>query len=127
MRKLHLGDGCTLPMYFLMKLCEQKHRQVERPADTGSSWSQDSPVCQVAVDSKRCCWSKAWASLEGGASHRVACRRQKTEATSSAAQRCPSPLVCEPSSPTIHSSSAFTLYLSVAQPGISRENTEETS
>lgn len=66
-RKLHLGDGCTLPMYFLMKLCEQKHRQVERPADTGSSWFPDSVVCQVAVDSKRCCWSKAWASLEGGA------------------------------------------------------------
>ena len=66
-RLKRLSSSSTLPMYFLMQLCEQKHRQVERPADTGSSWSTDSPVCQVAFDSKMCCWSKAWASLEGGA------------------------------------------------------------
>ena len=59
--------------------------------------------------------------------HKMPCGRQKMEATSSATRRCPSPLVCKPSSPTTHSCSAFTLYLSVAQPVISRENTEETS
>ena len=59
--------------------------------------------------------------------HRMPRGRQKMEVTSSAAQCCPSPLVCEPSSPTTHSWAAFILCLSVAQPVISRDNTEETS
>ena len=82
-------------MYFLMQLCQQKHRQVERPADTGGSWPTNSPVCRLACDSKRCRWSEAQASLEEEPDHGMARGREDTEAASPAAQHCLSPLVCE--------------------------------